>query len=97
MRNQNNKQVNQLYIRVRGRVQGVWFRASTERKAKELGLTGYVQNEPDGSVSIIAEGIPEKLQELVQWCHHGPPMARVEQVNVESNEQTGFDDFVQVR
>ncbi len=86
----------QLYICVRGRVQGVWYRASTERKANELGLTGYVQNEADGSVSIVAEGTPESLQELVQWCHHGPPLARVEKVEVKSGELKGFNDFVQI-
>jgi acylphosphatase len=44
----------------------------------------------------VAEGTPESLQELVQWCHHGPPLARVEKVEVKSGELKGFNDFVQI-
>ncbi|HEY8512024.1 MAG TPA: acylphosphatase [Cyclobacteriaceae bacterium] len=73
-----------LNIRVTGRVQGVYFRASTRDVASKLKLRGFVRNEPDGSVYIEAEGNEEALEELVAWCHHGPPRAMVE--NVEVNE-----------
>lgn len=69
-------------IRVYGRVQGVWFRAYTQRKAQELGIKGFVRNEADGSVYIEAVGEEEALQQLIEWCHEGSPLAKVERVEV---------------
>lgn len=66
-----------LEARVRGRVQGVGFRYATERRARALGLTGYVRNEADGSVLVVAEGVPERLGQLLDWLRRGPPGARV--------------------
>ncbi len=68
-------------IRVTGNVQGVFFRANARVKAAALGLTGFVQNDPDGSVTIEAEGPEENLKELVTWCQQGPEYARVEKVD----------------
>ena len=65
---------------VRGRVQGVGFRAFTRRHARRLGLSGHVQNEPDGSVTVAAEGPDRALRELVRALHDGPPAARVDDV-----------------
>ncbi len=73
------KQVN---VFVRGRVQGVYFRAATQREAKRLGLSGWVRNRPDGSVELCAEGEEDALKELVAWAHKGPSAARVERVDV---------------
>ncbi|RMD69183.1 MAG: acylphosphatase [Bacteroidetes bacterium] len=81
-------------IRVYGKVQGVWYRASTRQKAEELGLTGFVQNMPDGSVYIEAEGPKARLDALVAWCHEGPPLARVSRVEVHEGPLKGFSDFV---
>lgn len=81
-------------IRVYGKVQGVWYRASTRQKAEELGLTGFVQNMPDGSVYIEAEGPKDRLDALVAWCHEGPPLARVARVEVQEGPVKGFSDFV---
>lgn len=64
-------------IRVYGRVQGVGFRYYTEREAKRLGISGYVQNKPDGSVYIEAEGDEAAMKDFVEWCRSGPPWARV--------------------
>lgn len=66
-----------LAITVKGRVQGVGFRFSTVRKAEELGLKGFVENRMDGSVYIEAEGDPESLNKLIDWCREGPVTARV--------------------
>ena len=66
-----------LIVRVRGRVQGVGFRYAAERRARALQLTGYVRNEPDGSVLVLAEGLTERLSELLAWMHQGPPGAKV--------------------
>ncbi|HEY7752594.1 MAG TPA: acylphosphatase [Steroidobacteraceae bacterium] len=71
-------------IRVRGRVQGVFFRASTAEVATRLALCGRVENLPDGSVLVHAAGAPAALAELAVWLQRGPPMARVEEVAVEA-------------
>ena len=68
---------------VRGRVQGVWFRASTAERATALGLRGRAENLPDGSLLVHATGTIEKLDALVAWLHEGPPMARVDSVEVD--------------
>lgn len=72
--------ISHLNIRVSGCVQGVCFRAATRACATTLGLDGFVKNEPDGSVYIEAEGTEDALHKLVEWCHHGPPSAVVENV-----------------
>lgn len=72
-----------------GHVQGVFFRDSTRDRALQLGLVGYVRNLPDGSVELEAEGSQGSLEELISWCHHGPPEARVERVQVDWGEPTG--------
>jgi acylphosphatase len=70
-------------VSVRGRVQGVWFRASTAERATALGLRGRAENRPDGSVRIHAAGTPAALEALIAWLHVGPPMARVDAVEVQ--------------
>lgn len=80
-------------IKVFGKVQGVYFRASTMEKAKMLGLSGWCKNKEDGSVEIVAEGKPELMQQLIDWCHHGPESAEVNNVLVEEIESGGFDAF----
>lgn len=78
-----------LSMRITGRVQGVCFRAHTERRARGLGLEGWVKNEPDGSVAAVAEGPRQALEELAAWCHQGPPAARVEAVEASWGEASG--------
>ena len=70
--------------RVRGRVQGVWFRASTAERAAALGLRGRAENLPDGSVLVHAAGAAAAVEALVAWLHRGPPLARVDAVEVEA-------------
>lgn len=67
-------------FRVKGRVQGVWFRESTRQQAVRLGISGYAINCPDGSVEVLACGSPEALNGLAEWLHRGPPMAQVSSV-----------------
>ena len=80
---------------VRGRVQGVFFRASTRQKAESLGLTGWVRNLPDGmTVEVEAEGEKESLESFSRWLNEGPPGARIESVSLEQGEYTGgYSDF----
>ena len=78
-------------VRVAGRVQGVWFRASTAEQATALGLRGRAENLPDGSVLVHAAGTAEALAALVAWLHQGPPMARVDSVDVEVIDPAAHD------
>lgn len=80
-------------VRVTGRVQGVFFRARTREEAQRLGVTGWVRNEPDGSVRVHVEGEPQAVEALVAWCHHGPPRARVEDVRTQPAEVAGAAHF----
>ena len=68
---------------VRGLVQGVSFRAATRREAARLGLSGWVRNQPDGSVRLEAQGAAAQVDALVAWCRQGPPAAEVASVDVE--------------
>ena len=82
------------HLIIKGRVQGVFFRDSTRREAIELGLCGWVKNRFDGSVEAVAEGPKEKVETLIAWCHHGPPVARVTKVHEIREDYTGeFDSF----
>lgn len=70
----------QVHCIVKGRVQGVFFRASTQREAKRLGLSGWVKNLPDGGVEIVAEGEDDSLKDFLGWVQRGPTSARVDRV-----------------
>ena len=83
-----------LHIIVRGRVQGVWFRASTRSQAQNLGLSGEVWNRFDGRVEVVSEGPEERLQQLLTWCNAGPSGARVDGLESSWSSATGeFDEF----
>lgn len=69
-------------LKIYGRVQGVFFRQSTREKARELGLSGWVKNMPDGTVEALASGPEGTVKELIAWCQHGPAYARVDRVDV---------------
>jgi acylphosphatase len=77
------KEAARVHLKVHGRVQGVYFRASTVEEARRLRLTGWVMNRPDSSVEVVAEGEREQLEKLVSWCRSGPPGARVREVRAE--------------
>ena len=79
---------------VRGRVQGVAFRWYTQREARRLGLTGWVRNQPDGSVRLVAEGPRDLLDLLWEWLARGPDRARVDHRERHRGEASGrFSDF----
>lgn len=80
-------------IKVKGKVQGVFYRSSTQAKAKELGLSGWVKNEEDGSVLIEAEGEEQKLEKLIDWCRQGPGAAVVNDVEYQELEPQGKNGF----
>lgn len=71
-------------IKIFGQVQGVLFRRSAKQKARELGITGFVRNEPDGeSIYIEAEGEEENVKKFIDWCRVGPPLAKAQDLQVE--------------
>jgi acylphosphatase len=78
---------------VSGRVQGVFYRAATQETARQLGLTGWVRNLPDGRVELTACGEPSRVAELERWLWQGPPHARVEAVNSRDVDLHSFTDF----
>ncbi len=82
------------HVWVSGRVQGVFFRQFTLEQARKLGVVGFVRNLPDGRVEAILEGPEEKVTQLVERMRQGPPMARVENLQVVSEPPTQeFSDF----
>lgn len=76
-----------------GRVQGVFFRASTREQAQRLKLCGYAKNLADGSVEVLACGADEALDALEQWLAHGPPSARVQSVRRSGADEAAADGF----
>ena len=78
---------------VRGRVQGVFFRASTREQALKFGITGHARNLADGNVEVVACGASDALDELQKWLHRGPPSARVESVSREELPEQKLQGF----
>ncbi len=82
---------------VTGRVQGVFFRASTAAEARRLGVVGWVKNRADGRVELEAEGADDRIASLVAWCEHGPPAASVSGVAVDELAPTATDRGFEIR
>jgi acylphosphatase len=80
-------------IRVYGRVQGVFFRASTKEMAEQLGIHGSVRNVRDGSVAIEAEGDEEAIEKFIKWCQNGPELAMVDRLDVTEKEMESINGF----
>ncbi|MDW3194500.1 MAG: acylphosphatase [Cytophagales bacterium] len=76
-----------------GKVQGVFYRASTKQQADLLGIKGWVRNETNGDVSVHAEGEEQTVMKLYQWCLQGPPLARVQEVIKSATTLENFDRF----
>ncbi len=80
-------------VLVHGRVQGVWFRGSTEAEAQRTGARGWVRNRCDGSVEAVFEGTREVVEAMVGYCRTGPRWAEVERVDVTPEDPEGLADF----
>jgi acylphosphatase len=78
---------------VRGRVQGVFFRAEARSRAESLGVAGWVRNAEDGSVEAVFEGDEARVRSMVDWCRRGPSSARVDDVEIEPENPTGESGF----
>lgn len=87
-----------IHIFVSGIVQGVFFRYSTQIKARQLGLTGWVRNLSDGRVEILCEGNEADIKSMIDWSKVGPEGAYVKKIDMEYEEYKGeFKDFQIVR
>lgn len=82
-----------LEIYISGKVQGVFFRANTRKKALQLGLNGTVENLPDGRVRIVVSGEKEELDVFKAWCHQGEPPAEVVKVEINKKPDQNLDGF----
>ncbi|MCF7890452.1 acylphosphatase [Candidatus Bipolaricaulota bacterium] len=81
-------------LKITGRVQGVGFRNSTRRKARQLGVTGWVKNLADGSVKAVVEGNKEDVEDLISWANSGPRLANVNKIEVDRKEaKNEFENF----
>lgn len=78
-----------VHVTISGRVQGVFFRAETQRTAENLHLTGWVKNRADGRVEALFEGEDAAVDKMLAWCHSGPPLARVDDVEIDVASYTG--------
>ena len=82
------------HVIIAGRVQGVFFRAETQRAALRLGVCGWVRNRPEATVEAVFEGGTQIVKKAIEWCHQGSEMARVTDVKVQWQDFNGeFDDF----
>ena len=81
------------HVRVRGSVQGVFFRVETRDRARSLGLSGWVRNLADGAVEAVFEGDGQQVESMVDWCARGPRGAAVEDVDVDWQEPQGESGF----
>ena len=85
------------HIFVSGRVQGVFFRYTTYRRARQLGLTGWVRNLSDGRVEAVFEGEETALQEMLSWAKHGPAFAKVEDLKITFEEHCSEFSAFEIR
>jgi acylphosphatase len=85
--------VRRVRVNVSGRVQGVFYRATCARLARDRGLGGSVRNRPDGGVEAVFEGPADAVQEMVDWCRRGPELARVDEIEVGDEEPLGETGF----
>ena len=86
-----------VHLIVKGKVQGVFYRASAREKARELGLTGWIKNTPEGNVELTASGMAEEIREFTEWCRKGPENAIVTHVESIETAEERFHGFSIIR
>jgi acylphosphatase len=86
-------EVKRARVRVRGAVQGVFFRAEARDRARSLRVAGWVRNVPDGTVEAVFEGDPARVESMIDWCRRGPRGAHVEDVEVVDEDPQGEQGF----
>jgi acylphosphatase len=86
-----------IHLIIKGKVQGVFYRATAKKIADKLGVTGWIENSEDDNVEAMVTGTAEKLKEFTNWCEHGPEKADVDDVIVTEKTETFFNDFTVIR
>lgn len=86
-----------VHLLIKGKVQGVFYRASARDVAEQLELKGWIRNTEDDDVEAVACGDPDQVKEFIEWCKKGPSRARVDKVIVTEKEDESFDSFRIVR
>ncbi len=86
-----------IHLLIKGKVQGVFYRATAKKVADKLKLTGWIKNIKDNDVEATITGDEDKLQEFINWCKKGPEKADVEDVIVTQEKETSFNDFEIIR
>jgi acylphosphatase len=86
-----------LQLLIKGKVQGVFYRATAKKVADKFGVTGWIKNTKDGNVKVMVTGTREQLDEFTEWCKQGPDKAAVDNVSVIEEDETVFGDFVVIR
>jgi acylphosphatase len=86
-----------VYLLIKGKVQGVFYRASAKEKAEALQVKGWVKNTKEGNVEVVASGSQEAIDQFIAWCYEGPRQANVVAVEVKAVEQQVFDSFRIIR
>lgn len=86
-----------VHLLIKGKVQGVFYRASARDVAEQLELKGWIRNTDDDDVEAVASGDPDQVKEFIEWCKKGPSRARVDKVIVTDKEDESFDSFRIVR
>ena len=82
-----------VHLVIKGKVQGVYYRASAKEKANELGIKGWIKNTPAGEVEVMAGGNKAQLEKFIDWCRQGPKHAEVTNVVVTVGEEENLNDF----
>lgn len=85
------------HLLIKGKVQGVFYRASAKKTADEIGVTGWVKNTGDNNAEAVATGTEEQVQKFISWCRQGPPSAIVTEVIVAKPEEMKFEDFLVIK
>ena len=86
-----------VHLLIKGKVQGVYYRATAREKANALGITGWINNTPVGHVEMIASGNSSQLEVFIGWCKKGPPAARVGAIEHTAVEEAYFETFTILR
>jgi acylphosphatase len=82
-----------VHLLIKGKVQGVFYRATAKKVAESAGLTGWIKNTKNGNVEAMVTGAAEKLEQFIEWCRQGPHGAVVQDVQENKQEETSFKDF----
>jgi len=86
-----------VHLLIKGKVQGVFYRATAKDKAAELGITGWIKNTDDGDVEAMVTGNDEAIKKFTQWCKQGPRKANVTSVISTPQSEIAFNDFLVIR